>query len=59
MAETRKIAVIGAGTMGSGIALSYAMVGNDVIMYSRTEETLGKAKKSSARALNYSSRNPF
>lgn len=45
MAETRKIAVIGAGTMGSGIALSYAMAGNDVIMYSRTEETLGKAKK--------------
>lgn len=45
--------------MGSGIALSYAMAGNDVIMYSRTEETLGKAKKSSTRALNYSSRNPF
>lgn len=59
MAETRKIAVIGAGTMGSGIALSYAMAGNDVIMYSRTGETLGKAKKSSTRALNYSSQNPF
>lgn len=33
LSEIKKVAVIGAGTMGSGIALSFAMAGFDVALY--------------------------
>ena len=39
-----KIAVLGAGTMGPGIALTYAMHGHQTAVYSRTEKTLYAAK---------------
>ena len=39
-----KIAVLGAGTMGAGIAAVYAASGFRVALYSRTEKTLEKAK---------------
>lgn len=43
--ETKgKIAVLGAGTMGAGIAAVYAMNGYETALYSRTEKTLGKAR---------------
>jgi len=45
MAEKKSIAVIGAGTMGAGIAAQYAMYGHPVTLYSRTEQTLTKARK--------------
>ena len=43
--ERNKIAVLGAGTMGPGIATSYAVEGSCVRLYTRSEETLEKAKK--------------
>ncbi len=43
--ETKgKIAVLGAGTMGPGIAAVYAVNGYETALYSRTEKTLEKAK---------------
>ena len=45
MDQKRKIAVIGAGTMGAGIAVQFAMYGYPVSLYSRTESTLLQAKK--------------
>lgn len=44
LADVKKIAVLGAGTMGPGIAQSFALAGFDVSMYSRTESTLEKAR---------------
>lgn len=41
----KTIAVIGAGTMGAGIAMQYAMCGNRVSLYSRTQATLERAYK--------------
>lgn len=38
-----KIAVLGAGTMGPGIALTYAMHGHQTAIYSRTKKTLSAA----------------
>ena len=40
----KKIAVLGAGTMGPGIAQTYAMGGYEVTMWTRREETREKAK---------------
>ncbi|MFF1418600.1 3-hydroxyacyl-CoA dehydrogenase family protein [Streptomyces sp. NPDC058280] len=40
------VAVIGAGTMGAGLAQTAAAAGRDVILYSRTEETLARASVS-------------
>jgi 3-hydroxybutyryl-CoA dehydrogenase len=40
----RKILVVGAGTMGHGIAQSFAQEGFDVALYSRTAETLERAR---------------
>ena len=40
----KKIAVLGAGTMGAGIAQTYAMHGYEVFVYSRTQATLERAK---------------
>ena len=39
-----KIAVLGAGTMGPGIAAVYAVNGYETALYSRTEKTLEKAR---------------
>ena len=35
--QSRRIAVLGAGTMGAGIAAVYAIAGYPVALYSRTE----------------------
>ncbi len=42
--DIKKIAVLGAGTMGPGIAQNYAMGGYEVNLYTRSMETLEKAK---------------
>ena len=44
MTKTDKIAVLGAGTMGPGIATTYALHGYTTGVYSRTQETLSRAK---------------
>jgi 3-hydroxybutyryl-CoA dehydrogenase len=41
--DVRKVAVFGAGTMGPGLTLVFALGGRDVTMYSRKAETLDKA----------------
>jgi 3-hydroxyacyl-CoA dehydrogenase len=45
LGDIKKIAVLGAGTMGPGIAQSYAMGGYQVTMWTRSESTREKAKK--------------
>lgn len=40
----RKVAVIGAGLMGHGIAIEFALVGYDVRLHSRSEESLERAR---------------
>ena len=42
--DIKKIAVLGAGTMGPGIAQTYAIGGYDVTMWTRSEATREKAK---------------
>ncbi|MCR4441792.1 MAG: 3-hydroxyacyl-CoA dehydrogenase family protein [Peptococcaceae bacterium] len=42
--DIEKVAVLGAGTMGPGIAQTFAMAGYDVSIYSRSEGTLKTAK---------------
>ena len=42
--DIKKIAVLGAGTMGPGIAQTYAMGGYSVTMWTRREETREKAR---------------
>ena len=44
LADIKKIAVLGAGTMGPGIAQTYAMGGYEVTMWTRSEATREKAK---------------
>ncbi len=44
LTDIRKIAVLGAGTMGPGIAQTYAMGGYPVTMWTRSERTREKAK---------------
>ncbi len=46
LADIKKIAVLGAGTMGPGIAQTYAMGGYQVTMWTRSEKTREKAKAS-------------
>lgn len=46
LSDIKKIAVLGAGTMGPGIAQTYAMGGYAVTMWTRSEETREKAKAS-------------
>jgi 3-hydroxybutyryl-CoA dehydrogenase len=41
--DVKKVAVFGAGTMGPGLALVFALAGYDVSLYSRKAETLDKA----------------
>ena len=43
LADIQKIAVLGAGTMGPGIAQTYAMGGYQVTMWTRSEKTRDKA----------------
>lgn len=43
LSDIKKIAVLGAGTMGPGIAQIYAMGGFDVVMWTRSESTREKA----------------
>jgi 3-hydroxybutyryl-CoA dehydrogenase len=43
--EIKKIAIIGGGNMGSGIAMVFASAGYQVNLFSRTTETLEKAIK--------------
>lgn len=42
--DIKKILIVGAGTMGHGMAQVFAMEGYDVSLYSRTKETLDRAK---------------
>jgi 3-hydroxybutyryl-CoA dehydrogenase len=44
MSTIKKILVVGAGTMGHGIAQSFAQEGFTVELYSRTNETLERAR---------------
>jgi 3-hydroxyacyl-CoA dehydrogenase len=46
LADIKKIAVLGAGTMGPGIAQTFAMGGYPVTMWTRSESTREKAKAS-------------
>ncbi len=43
--DVKKIFVVGAGTMGSGLAQSYAQAGYTVSLFSRTQETLDRARE--------------
>jgi len=43
LADIKKIAIYGAGTMGPGLAQVFATAGYDVTMYSRKAETIQKA----------------
>ena len=45
MLNRNRIAVLGAGTMGPGIAAVYAAGGYEVSLYSRTQKTLDRAAK--------------
>lgn len=45
MIQKNKIAVLGAGTMGPGIATIYAIHGYETALYSRTQATLLRAKE--------------
>ncbi len=49
--DIKKVAVLGAGTMGPGLALVFALGGLDVTMYSRTAETLVKAQDAMSASL--------
>jgi 3-hydroxybutyryl-CoA dehydrogenase len=44
--EIRKIALLGAGMIGNGLALHFAKAGYEVSLYSRTQATLDKAMES-------------
>ena len=49
--DIKKIAVLGAGTMGPGIAQIFAMGGFEVLMWTRSEETREKAKATLHKSL--------
>jgi 3-hydroxyacyl-CoA dehydrogenase len=49
--DIKKIAVLGAGTMGPGIAQIFAIGGYDVVMWTRSEETRDKAKATLKKSL--------
>jgi len=51
LSDIKKIAVLGAGTMGPGIAQIFAMGGYDVTMWTRSEETREKAKATLKKSL--------
>jgi 3-hydroxybutyryl-CoA dehydrogenase len=43
LSDVKKVAVFGAGTMGPGLALVFALAGYETALYSRKQETLDKA----------------
>ena len=49
--DIRKVAVLGAGTMGPGIAQMFAMGGYPVTMWTRSEQTREKAKETLYKSL--------
>ena len=49
--DIKKVAVLGAGTMGPGIAQMYAMGGYPVTMWTRSEQTREKAKETLYKSL--------
>jgi 3-hydroxybutyryl-CoA dehydrogenase len=51
LGDIKKIAVLGAGTMGPGIAQIFAIGGYDVTMWTRREETREKAKETLKKSL--------
>jgi 3-hydroxybutyryl-CoA dehydrogenase len=51
LADIRKVAVLGAGTMGPGLAQVFATAGYEVALYSRTAATLDKAMSLAAANL--------
>ncbi len=51
LADIHKIAVLGAGTMGPGIAQAYASGGYSVTMWTRSAATMEKAKAALAKQL--------
>jgi 3-hydroxybutyryl-CoA dehydrogenase len=44
VADVKKVAIFGAGTMGPGLAQVFATAGYQVSMYTRRQETLDKAQ---------------
>ena len=50
--EKKKIAVLGAGTMGPGIAFNYAVGGYETAIYSRSQKTLDRAASVIEASLN-------
>lgn len=50
MDQEKRIAVLGAGTMGAGIAAQFALYGHKVSLYSRSQGTLDRAKKTIEKA---------
>ena len=50
--KEKTIAVLGAGTMGAGMAAQYALYGHEVTLYSRTEQTLDRARTTIENACN-------
>ena len=51
LSDIKKIAVLGAGTMGPGIAQMFAMGGYSVTMWTRSEQTREKAKETLYKSL--------
>ena len=49
--DVKKIAVLGAGTMGPGIAQMFAMSGREVTMWTRSEETRKKAESALRKSI--------
>ena len=49
-----KVAVVGNGTMGHGIAQAFATAGHDVLLKGRSEASLGRAHKAIEKFLNRS-----
>jgi 3-hydroxybutyryl-CoA dehydrogenase len=50
--DIKKVAVLGAGTMGPGLALVFSLGGLPVALYSRKAETLEKATRTMKASLN-------
>jgi 3-hydroxybutyryl-CoA dehydrogenase len=53
LSDVKKIAVIGGGTMGGGIAMVFASAGYGVNMFSRTAETLQESMQTIGHDLNF------
>jgi len=51
LSTVQRVAIVGAGLMGHGIGQEFALAGYDVVLHSRTEDTLERAAKSIKRNL--------